>query len=83
MREIMNQNSFVLLSLIIVVVSSIFLVRVNVPFNKIWIIFGIVIILFFIGISFRSGNSSVSSTDEVKGMLQGGEPTVVMFYSDY
>ena len=39
--------------------------------------------LFFIGISLRNGNSSISSTDEVKGVLTRGEPTVLMFYSDY
>ena len=79
----MNQNSFLILGLIIVVLSSTFLVRAHIPINRIWILLGIVTMLFFIGISLRNGNSSISSTDEVKGVLTRGEPTVLMFYSDY
>ncbi len=83
MREFLNQNSYVFLGLIIVVLSSLLLVRINLPFSKIFIFVGILAIIFSIGISFRNGNSSISSTGEVKATLHGGEPTVVMFYSDY
>ena len=83
MREFLNQNSYVFLGLIIVVLSSLLLVRINLPFSKIFIFVGILAIIFSIGISLRNGNSSISSTGEVKATLHGGEPTVVMFYSDY
>ena len=83
MREFLNQNSYVLLGLIIVVLSIPFLVRVNLPFSKVFIVIGLLALIFSIGINFRNGNSSISSVDEVKVMLHRGEPTVVMFYSDY
>ena len=83
MREFLNQNSYVLLGLIIVVLSIPLLVRVNLPFSKVFIVIGLLVLIFSIGISFRNGNSSISSVDEVKVMLHRGEPTVVMFYSDY
>ena len=83
MREFLNQNSYVLLGLIIVVLSIPFLVRVNLPFSKFFIVIGLLALIFSIGINFRNGNSSISSVDEVKVMLHRGEPTVVMFYSDY
>ena len=83
MREFLNQNSYVLLGLIIVVSSIFLLVRINLPFSKVFVVVGILVIIFSVGISFRNGNSSISSIDEVKVMLDRGEPTVVMFYSDY
>ena len=83
MREFLNQNSYVLLGLIIVVSSVFLLVRVNLPFSKVFIVVGLLVLIFSVGISFRNGNSSISSVDEVKVMLHRGEPTVVMFYSDY
>ncbi len=83
MREFLNQNSYVLLGLIIVVLSIPLLVRVNLPFSKVFIVVGLLVLIFSVGISFRNGNSSISSVDEVKVMLHRGEPTVVMFYSDY
>ena len=83
MREFLNQNSYVLLSLIIVVSSIFLLVPVNLPFSKVFVVVGILVLIFSVGISFRNGNSSISSIDEVKVMLHRGEPTVVMFYSDY
>ena len=83
MREFLNQNSYVLLGLIIVVSSIFLLVRINLPFSKVFVVVGILVIIFSVGISLRNGNSSISSIDEVKVMLDRGEPTVVMFYSDY
>jgi len=83
MREFLNQNSYVLLGLIIVVLSIPLLVRVNLPFSKVFIVVGLLVLIFSVGISFRNGNSSISSVDEVKVMVHRGEPTVVMFYSDY
>ena len=79
----MNQNSFLLLGLIIVVLGSALFVRVNMPVNRILILVGIVTMLFFIGVSLRTGNSSISSTDDIKGILARGEPSVLMFYSNY
>ena len=83
MRQLINQNSYILIGLILFVIGAIFTFRVQTSLARMLIIGGIAIPILLFGLILKNGASSVESPEKLNQIILDGQPTVLVFYSDY
>ncbi|MQF82744.1 hypothetical protein FIM02_01080 [SAR202 cluster bacterium AD-802-E10_MRT_200m] len=83
LRQLINQNSYILITLILFVIGVVFVCRANTALARMMIISCILTPILLFGFLLKNGTSSVDSSEEVNQMVLDGQPTVLVFYSDY
>ena len=83
MRQLINQNSYILIGLIFFALGAIFAFRVQTSLARMVIIVGILTPILLFGLMLKNGASSVDSSEKLDQIILNGQPTVLVFYSDY
>ena len=83
MSILINQYSFIIVSVAILVIFGIIIWRVFNPIFATCAILVVLIILTVVFISLRQQDNSFSNLDEFNHALESGRPLFIEFYSDY
>jgi hypothetical protein len=82
LRQLVNQNSFVLIA-IVLVGAALFVVRRRLPRLR-WIGLPVlVVVLVAAALTLRTGESDVASGTELDRVLAKGKPVALEFYSNF
>jgi Mn2+/Fe2+ NRAMP family transporter len=81
-RELLNQNSFVLTAVAVLAVLWFVFGRVLRRFMKL-IVAAVVVLLVVAALALRTGSSDVASGTELDRVLAKGKPVALEFYSNF
>ncbi|PZC41812.1 MAG: hypothetical protein DK302_001776 [Chloroflexi bacterium] len=83
MPILINQYSFIVVSVAVLVIFGTIIWRAFNPISAICAILVVLIILIVTFISLRQQDNSFLNIDEFNHVLESGQPLLIEFYSDY